>query len=197
MPHYFQIKTVTILSRRMAHKIVGGGLFVWLLFSSQLGWAHGDQPPLSAPPNFYVVDHYVMRGAQPSKHHVQWLQRQGVHTIIKLDDENEEEFEWGIPIQWFHINKFGLNLSYGLVKSILHSLYRSMHWGKIYVHCERGADRTGLIIALYRVTQGWTIQQAWNEMNHPRFGHSALQVWIDYKFFEYAERLEEDVKRRH
>lgn len=35
----------------------------------------------------------------------------------------------------------------------------------ILVHCEHGEDRTGLIIAAYRVTacDGWTKEAAWNE----------------------------------
>jgi hypothetical protein len=41
----------------------------------------------------------------------------------------------------------------------------------IYVHCEHGRDRTGLVIALYRVRyEGWTAERAAAEMR--AFGHT-------------------------
>ncbi|MBO0722086.1 MAG: dual specificity protein phosphatase family protein, partial [Blastocatellia bacterium] len=36
----------------------------------------------------------------------------------------------------------------------------------VFVHCRRGSDRTGVIIALYRIKQdGWTAEQAIKEAN--------------------------------
>jgi hypothetical protein len=35
---------------------------------------------------------------------------------------------------------------------------------KVYVHCVHGHDRTGLIIALYRLACGWTVDAAEKEM---------------------------------
>ncbi len=44
----------------------------------------------------------------------------------------------------------------------------------IYVHCQHGEDRTGLVVAAYRIRkQGWTPQQAYQEAlrygYHPHF----------------------------
>lgn len=143
----------------------------------------------SPPSNFFQVDAQVTRGAELTQENVTWLAENGVKTIIKLDDENNDEFNWGIPVENYHINKFGLNLSYRLVSQILDSIDAASKRGAVYVHCEKGADRTGLIIALYRIKQGWTVDAARDEMNDPRFGHSSLQVWIDYKFESYADRM--------
>jgi hypothetical protein len=44
----------------------------------------------------------------------------------------------------------------------------------VFVHCQKGEDRTGLVVGLYRVlNQKWAPQDAWNEMfkfgYHPHF----------------------------
>ncbi len=53
--------------------------------------------------------------------------------------------------------------------------------GAVVVHCERGADRTGAVIALYRVVvQGWTKEKAITEMEHGGFHFDFLQFNIPY-----------------
>ena len=40
----------------------------------------------------------------------------------------------------------------------------------VFVHCQHGADRTGCMIGIWRVTQqGWTFPQAWAEMRQDGF----------------------------
>lgn len=162
-------------------------LFLATLLSFQIVFAAGTQPK-----NFHQVDAVVVRGAEPTKSNISWLQDLGVQTIVKLDDENQEEVSWGIPVEYLPINRFGLNLSYEMVTNILDRIESAKSKGLVYVHCQKGADRTGLIIALYRIKNGWSIDAARAEMNAPQFGHSSLQVWIDLKFEEYAARLAQD-----
>ena len=41
---------------------------------------------------------------------------------------------------------------------------------KVFVHCERGAERTGVMVACYRISnERWTADQALNEMEAFRF----------------------------
>ena len=48
----------------------------------------------------------------------------------------------------------------------------------VFVHCERGADRTGMMCAMYRVAVcGWTKQQAIAEMKYGGFGFNPF--WHD------------------
>jgi len=40
----------------------------------------------------------------------------------------------------------------------------------VFVHCQHGADRTGCMLGIYRVTQqGWTFSQAYKEMRSDGF----------------------------
>lgn len=103
-----------------------------------------------------------------------------------------EEVGWGIPVDARHINKFGFNLTYAFASEILGAIDEAAKKGRVYVHCEKGADRTGLIIGLYRIKKGWSKADAENEMNDPRFGHSKLQILLDYRFNQYGTLLEKE-----
>ncbi|GHV42496.1 hypothetical protein FACS1894187_24770 [Synergistales bacterium] len=59
--------------------------------------------------------------------------------------------------------------------------------GPYLVHCMDGADRTGMIIAVYRmVAQGWSRGEAVDEMMNGGYGFHL--VWAD--IFRYLEKLD-------
>ena len=89
-------------------------LVLLTLFFVQSVFALGTEPK-----NFFQVDSQVLRGAAVTQDNVAWLSEHGVKAIVKLDDENPDEASWGIPVENYHINKFGLNLSYNYVHQIL------------------------------------------------------------------------------
>lgn len=63
----------------------------------------------------------------------------------------------------------------------------------IYVHCEHGKDRTGLVIALYRIRhEGMSIEDArqeWQKMGHNGFWDWVLTGSLDKYFRAVAPRL--------
>ena len=59
------------------------------------------------------------------------------------------------------------------VKQFLGYMIERAQAGPIFVHCKRGADRTGFYVACYRViAQHWTVADALAEMEDRQFGHS-------------------------
>jgi len=64
----------------------------------------------------------------------------------------------------------------------------------VFVHCERGADRTGMMCAMYRmVVCGWPKPQAIEEMKNGGFGFNP--AWHELvTFIEKADVA--DIKRR-
>jgi protein tyrosine/serine phosphatase len=57
----------------------------------------------------------------------------------------------------------------------------------VYVHCVGGRHRTGVMTAIYRMTQdGWTSDQAFKEMKKYNFGPDFLHP--EFKAFVYAYR---------
>lgn len=65
--------------------------------------------------------------------------------------------------------------------------------GPIVIHCWHGADRTGLISALYRIVfQGWTKEEAIDELMHGGFGYHPI-----YKSGpEYIEKADIDTIKK-
>ena len=57
----------------------------------------------------------------------------------------------------------------------------------VFVHCQRGADRTGLAVAVYRVAvEGWSKEKAIEEM--VRGGYDFSPVWGN--LVTYVEELD-------
>jgi protein tyrosine/serine phosphatase len=71
--------------------------------------------------------------------------------------------------------------------SALKALQHADRDGPILIHCQHGADRTGLVSALYRIVyQGWTKQQAEDELLNGGYGFHP--VWKNIR--SYLERVD-------
>ncbi|MGZ3721881.1 MAG: phosphatase domain-containing putative toxin [Bdellovibrionales bacterium] len=66
----------------------------------------------------------------------------------------------------------------------------------LYIHCEHGKDRTGLIVALYRIRyEGWSTDLAykeWQDLGHSGFGNDYFTGYLDPFFFSVVPRLLEE-----
>jgi tyrosine-protein phosphatase SIW14 len=124
---------------------------------------------------FGEVSPQLYRGAQPSSEGLEFLAKMGVGIIVNLrpGDHPEEEAEASrlgmhyvsIPWHCYHPND-------AAIANFLHVLQENPH-KKIFVHCELGADRTGMSIAAYRMSvQGWSADEAMNEMQAYGFSSS-------------------------
>ncbi len=57
----------------------------------------------------------------------------------------------------------------------------------IFVHCQHGKDRTGLIVGLFRVeAERWSAKKAYAQMRD--FGFNPLLLGLDYYFWHRAHR---------
>lgn len=112
----------------------------------------------------------VTRGAQPTDMGFETLKKRGYDAVLNL----RSELEWEKPIverlgmKYHHIALPGLGaptIPQGL--DFLSFVTDSAN-GKVYFHCEHGADRTGAMAAIYRIAvQDWPTEKALAEM--PRF----------------------------
>ena len=60
--------------------------------------------------------------------------------------------------------------------------------GRVFIHCKDGVDRTGLIVALYRMTrEGWSSSQALAEAE--RLGMRRTQFWMRDYAEDYGDRV--------
>jgi protein tyrosine/serine phosphatase len=113
--------------------------------------------------NFGRVSSTFLRGAQPDEHGIEDLKRLGVATIVNLrrsDDvwPGEAAAARRNGIGYVNVPLRGLSAPTDAeVAQVLSLLEASPP--PVFVHCEHGADRTGAIVACYRLSHdGWTAE---------------------------------------
>ena len=138
--------------------------------------------PVDLPgvPNARCVSEHLYRGGQPTREGFASLKRLGVKTIINLrgNDSNRDRFDDGAFV-YHRIPMNGFNPESDQVVEFLRLASDPAAW-PVFVHCQHGADRTGVLVAMHRVIiEGWTTEQAVAEMTragmrfHPIYGNLA------------------------
>jgi protein tyrosine/serine phosphatase len=158
-------------------------------------WA--EPVKLAGAPNLHRVEKNFFRSAQPDAQGFNGLATAyGVRTVVSLRAFNADEpLAQGLPLRLerFRINTW--NIRRKDVIAALQALRRASREAPVLLHCQHGADRTGMITALYRILfQGWSRAAALDEMQNGKFGYHA--VWGNIpRFIRRAdvERLRRDV----
>jgi protein tyrosine phosphatase (PTP) superfamily phosphohydrolase (DUF442 family) len=121
-------------------------------------------------PNLFKVCDNLYRGAEPTTEGLQELKKLGVHTVIDLRESNGNQAKMGeLGLTYEHIPMTALHVKDDNVVQFLRIAGDAGH-APMFVHCKRGADRTGLMCAMYRIAfQGWTKDQAIAEMTQGGF----------------------------
>lgn len=123
-------------------------------------------------PNFHFVDRQVARGAQPTPLGITILAKLGCKSILDLRKAGKEVTHekqlaellgmkfYSVPLSSFRAaSKVDMNK----IQSIL---VDDSNW-PIFVHCKEGRDRTGTVIAIYRIINyRWPSYMALAEAEH-------------------------------
>jgi tyrosine-protein phosphatase SIW14 len=136
-------------------------------------------------PNLNVVSRTLYRSAQPTAVGFQNLARFGIRSVISLRQSvNDAPLALNTNLALHHIRMRTWDVSQNesaLIVEALAILQASLRLGKTLVHCTHGADRTGLIIALWRILyQGWAREDAIIEMETGGFGYHHMWVNIPH-----------------
>lgn len=154
-------------------------------------WA--EPMDLSGLPNLHKVSDDLYRGAQPTAEGIRELEKLGVKTVVNLRDDYDDRKEMRnatiackrIPMTAWYVQDDDL---VQFLRTVTDE--RST---PIFVHCRRGADRTGLAVAIYRiVVQDWTKDEAIAEMT--RGGFAFYSGWQN--LVRYLRDLDVDQLRR-
>ncbi len=139
--------------------------------------SHWAQPmQMKGVPNLYKVSDTLYRSAQPSKEGMKNLKAAGVETVINLRSLHSDHDEIGdTELAYEHIYMKAWHPEEEDAVRFLQIVTNPIR-APFLVHCQHGADRTGTMCALYRVTvQGWSKEEAIEEMMQGGFGFHG--VW--------------------
>lgn len=132
--------------------------------------------PVSASFNLFQVTPQLYRSAQIQAIDVKLLQTMRIRTIISLrafHADNAILSNSGIALQ--RIAFFTWDIDDREVIHALRAINQALKQGAVLVHCQHGADRTGLMIAMYRILyQSWSKEQAIDELINGEYGYHSL-----------------------
>lgn len=142
--------------------------------------------PIDQETNLYQVDDQLFRSEQLEPADVSLLLANDISAIINLrffgqngDEKLLEELKSTAKLSLYNQPLKAWNVDPSEVAQALRQIQQLQAQNKrVLVHCYHGADRTGLIIAMYRIIHhGWTIEQAKHEMTDGGFGYHP--IWLN------------------
>jgi protein tyrosine/serine phosphatase len=135
--------------------------------------------------NFHEVDAQLYRGGRPDPSAYPKLERLGVRTIINLEEDDHAKHEGDALARYnstlkpderidfisFPITQEEINRT-GIADDQVERLFQMIRSARkpVFIHCYYGRDRTGAVVALYRMAiEGVPYQRAYEEALHYRF----------------------------
>lgn len=177
-------------------------------------------------PNFIALENgKIFRGGRPTEAGINQLKKLGNKTIINLQGRDKEDALYGVFAGWLQpgesteaiieerLKAKSLKMDFisapissfegfskkddHLIDGIL-AIMNDPRNQPIFIHCEHGKDRTGLVIALYRVKyENWEIEDAYQEWIEN--GHGLLLLLsdsLDQYFFKKAAQIKKELSAR-
>jgi tyrosine-protein phosphatase SIW14 len=135
--------------------VTGSLAIVSLIATTQVSW-HQTETELRGLPNFGRVTQNLYRGGQPTSDGFKQLREMGVGIVVDLRENRTEVASEKRQVESLGMKSIGIPWSANHEPSSAQiveflDLVRANPDTKIFVHCRRGADRTGVMIAAYRI----------------------------------------------
>jgi tyrosine-protein phosphatase SIW14 len=150
-------------------------------------WAKSQNENL---PNFQKVNDHVYRGAQPTDDGFRELAQLGIKTVIDLrqigehSQADEQKVVSDLGMRYVSIPMAGMSTPKDDQVTAALALLSDTAGGPVFVHCKRGADRTGMVVAVYRISQdGWENKKALSEAKS--YGMSVFERAIQHYVMDY------------
>jgi protein tyrosine/serine phosphatase len=167
-------------------------LLVVALLLAGSAWAHTETSP-NLPRlhigNFGKINDNYYRGAQPGTRDYSDLAAIGVKTVIDLTRDGRSDEQGLVEHAGMKFYRIPLTTSEPPSDSAVAQFLKLVNDPAnfpVFVHCQGGRHRTGIMTAVYRMTQdGWTPNRAYQEMKDYHFeglpGHPVLKKFVfDY-----------------
>jgi len=140
--------------------------------------------------NFGKVGPGYYRGAQPHGRDFDDLAALGVKTVIDLAEEGDPAEAAAVKQAGMTFVRIPMNTRIAPTSAQLAQFLQLVDDSAnqpVYVHCQGGRHRTGVMTAVYRMThENWTADRAFAEMKQFKFGADFLHP--EFKRFVYTFR---------
>lgn len=152
-------------------------LFLILIFTFLILTLFAQEPKVekiilenSKLENLYRIDKNVYRSEQPNSKYFKELEKIGIKEVLNLRKYYSDKSKTKHTIiKAQHIRIKASEINENDIIEALKIIKNSE--GSVLFHCYFGADRTGAVAAMYRIVfQGWTKQEAIDEMVNGGFG---------------------------
>ena len=144
-------------------------------------------------PNFHQVSPVLYRSAQPTAQGIAELKKMGIRTIVNLRSFHSDEDmlkDTGLMYESIPVNTWELKEE-DAVRFL--KIVTDPAKTPLLAHCQHGADRTGTMVAVYRIILcGWTKEEALKEMTEGGFAFHS--VWEN--LIRFVENLDTDRIRK-
>lgn len=121
--------------------------------------------------NLFKVNDHLYRGAQPTAEGMKALKKMGIKTVVNLrafHDDKDLLKGTGLAYERIEFNTWHAERE-DIVRFL--KIVTDTNNMPVFVHCQHGADRTGTMCAIYRLTvDGWSKEEAIREMTQGGYG---------------------------
>ena len=144
---------------------------------------HWAEPlAIDGVPNLHRISPTLYRSEQPTALGMKNLEKLGIRTVINLRAFNDDDDEVrGTSLRTERIKILTWRIGDDHVVEVMRMLRKTEN-GPFLIHCQHGADRTGLMSAMYRILeQGWSPDDALRELVEGGYGyHSMWKNIVNY-----------------
>jgi tyrosine-protein phosphatase SIW14 len=143
--------------------------------------------------NFGQVSDTYFRGAQPNARGFAELASLGVRTVIDLTSEDHGDEKLMVEHTGMKFYRIPLTTSAWPSQSAIALFLKLVNDPAnqpVFVHCQGGRHRTGVMTAVYRITHdSWSADKAVAEMKQYRFDRFPTHPSLKSFVFDYYSRL--------
>lgn len=148
-------------------------------------WAVAVKPDA----NLYQVDKNLYRSEQLNQDDKAKIHELNIKTIINLryfDRHDDQDVFADDKITLINAPLLAWKIRPTEIAQVLHRIETQQQQGSVLVHCHHGADRTGIVIAMYRIIyQGWTVDDAKQEMLQGDYGYHNVWKNLEYLLTDF------------
>jgi protein tyrosine/serine phosphatase len=138
--------------------------------------SHWAEPMIvEGVPNLHRLSPMLYRSEQPTALGMKNLEKLGIRTVINLRHFNHDDDEVaGTSLRTERVKILTWRIGDKHVVEVMRMLRKNEN-GPFLIHCQHGADRTGLMSAMYRILeQGWSPDDALQELVEGGYGYHSM-----------------------